>query len=44
MDEACDHGAIESVGKDESFPRDAAWKAREYRQRMALLLAQAWFS
>jgi hypothetical protein len=29
VDEACDHGAIESMGKDEQVLRDAVRNARE---------------
>jgi hypothetical protein len=37
-DEACDHGAIESMGQDEQVLCDAIWNAREQRQSMALAL------
>jgi hypothetical protein len=35
VDEACDHGAIESVGKDESFLRDTVPKIGKQRQCIA---------
>jgi hypothetical protein len=44
VDEACDHGTIESVGKDESFLRDAVRKIGKQRQCMALLLDEVWLS
>ena len=41
MDEACDHDAVESMGKDEQLLREAVRKTREGRQCLALFLAEA---
>jgi hypothetical protein len=44
VDEACEHGAIESMCEDEQVLCDAVRNAREQRQRTALFFAEAWFS
>jgi hypothetical protein len=43
VDEPRDHGSVESVSEREQVHRNAVRNAREQRQCVALLLAEAWF-